>query len=82
MTYAILIVILTAFAKKNEVKIGFENNKEMTTVMPLLSFDSKENDVKQQYQKDYYNISFITIYYMTHGMCNKKDKTTSTTNQC
>jgi len=38
MTHQSYIVILTAFAKKNEVKIRFENRKEMTTVMPLLSF--------------------------------------------
>jgi len=34
MAYTLDIVILTAFAKKNEVKIGFENSKEITTVMP------------------------------------------------
>jgi len=42
MTYIILIVILTAFAKKNESKIWFENNNEITTVMPLLSFYRKK----------------------------------------
>ena len=30
MAHTIDIVILTAFAKKNVVKIGFENSKEIT----------------------------------------------------
>jgi len=38
-------VILTAFAKKNREKIGFENRKEISTVMPLLSFYIKRNDL-------------------------------------
>lgn len=42
MTYAILIMIFSTFAKKNEVKIRFENKKEISTVGPLLSFYTEE----------------------------------------
>jgi hypothetical protein len=45
MTYAMLIVIFGAFAKKNEEKIGFENSKEISTVGPLLSFYREGNDI-------------------------------------
>lgn len=38
MAYSELIVIFDAFAKKNRQKIRFENKKEITTVVPLLSF--------------------------------------------
>lgn len=41
MAYTIDIVIFTAFAKKNDKKIAFENKKEISTVRPLLYFYMK-----------------------------------------
>jgi|GEM_PF-5424443 len=44
MAYRTVIVIFSAFAKKNDNKIRFENRKEISTVVPLLSFYTKENE--------------------------------------
>lgn len=38
MAYAYLIVIFSAFAKKNAREISFENREKIHTVGPLLSF--------------------------------------------
>ncbi len=65
-------MILDAFAKKNKDKIGFENNKEINTVGPLLSFYREGNDKNEYYQKNHYNIYFIIMYIMTHGMFDQK----------
>ncbi|HBB04072.1 TPA: hypothetical protein DCZ39_04215 [Patescibacteria group bacterium] len=61
-------MIFDAFAKKNEKKIKrkiqFENRKEITTVVPLLSFYLEGNE------KNYKPIYFIIIYDLTHVMYN------------
>ena len=41
MAYAMVIVIFTAFAKKNTYKIQFEKRNKINKVVPLLSFYMK-----------------------------------------
>lgn len=41
MAYSSLIVIFTAFAKKNADEIGFEKREEIRTLGPLLSFSQR-----------------------------------------
>lgn len=59
MTYIIVIVIFTAFAKINTRKIRFEITKEINTVVPLLSF------YREEHEENYH-----AIYFIIKHICN------------